>query len=142
MKGLTLTQPWATLVALGAKRFETRSWSTGYRGPLAIHAAKGLGPVGGKDGLWRITGTEPFQSALAGAGPLPLGLIVAVVDLVDVLPTEEALARYVIAGTDEESFGDYSNGRFAWKLTNVRPVRVPYRGALGLWDASKAGVTP
>src|SRR3954451_22243677 len=38
---LTLTQPWATLVAIGAKQIETRSWGTSYRGWLAIHAAKG-----------------------------------------------------------------------------------------------------
>ena len=39
VKVLTLTQPWATLVAIGAKKIETRSWSASYRGPLAIHAA-------------------------------------------------------------------------------------------------------
>lgn len=39
MKALTLWQPWASLVALGVKTVETRSWSTPYRGPLAIHAA-------------------------------------------------------------------------------------------------------
>lgn len=38
MKALTLHQPWASLVALGVKRIETRSWSTSYRGALAIHA--------------------------------------------------------------------------------------------------------
>ena len=42
MKAITLTQPWATLVAIGAKRIETRSWRTFYRGPLAIHAGKTL----------------------------------------------------------------------------------------------------
>jgi hypothetical protein len=42
MKALTLTQPWASLVAIGAKRIETRSWSTKYRGPIAIHAAKDM----------------------------------------------------------------------------------------------------
>jgi hypothetical protein len=36
---LSLWQPWASLVALGVKTIETRSWSTKYRGPLAIHAA-------------------------------------------------------------------------------------------------------
>ena len=48
MKALPVTQPYATLVALGAKHIETRSWSTRYRGPLAIHAGKGLGPVGAR----------------------------------------------------------------------------------------------
>ena len=40
MKTLTFLQPWATLVALEAKRIETRSWRTSYRWPLAIHASK------------------------------------------------------------------------------------------------------
>ena len=38
MKALSLRQPWATLVAIGAKQIETRSWSTAYRGTIAIHA--------------------------------------------------------------------------------------------------------
>jgi hypothetical protein len=38
MRCLTLTQPWATLVAVGAKQVETRNWSTRYRGRLAIHS--------------------------------------------------------------------------------------------------------
>ena len=42
MKALTLTQPWASLMELGQKEVETRSWYTGYRGELVIHAAKGF----------------------------------------------------------------------------------------------------
>lgn len=40
MKTITLHQPWASLVALGVKTIETRSWPTKHRGPLAIHAGK------------------------------------------------------------------------------------------------------
>ena len=40
MKAISIWQPWATLIALGEKRIETRGWETRYRGPLAIHAAK------------------------------------------------------------------------------------------------------
>ncbi|WP_309145170.1 ASCH domain-containing protein, partial [Brevibacillus sp. HB2.2] len=40
MKAITIHQSWATLIALGEKRFETRGWSTNHRGPIAIHAAK------------------------------------------------------------------------------------------------------
>ena len=43
-RALTLHQPWASLIALGVKTIETRSWSTPYRGPLAIHA--GMTPLG------------------------------------------------------------------------------------------------
>ncbi len=61
MRGLTLTQPWASLVALGAKTLETRSWKTNYRGLLAIHAAQGLGGLAG--GLERPR--TPRESDLA-----------------------------------------------------------------------------
>lgn len=40
MKTLTLHQPWASLIAMGVKKIETRSWGTKYRGPLAIHAGQ------------------------------------------------------------------------------------------------------
>ena len=38
MKALTIQQPWASVITMGVKTIETRSWSTKYRGPLAIHA--------------------------------------------------------------------------------------------------------
>lgn len=66
MKAISLTQPWATLVAIGAKKIETRSWRTDYRGPLAIHAAKGLGK-GGMRAHKELCGTEPFCSVLNAA---------------------------------------------------------------------------
>jgi hypothetical protein len=51
MKALTLTQPWASLVAFKAKRIETRSWSTNYRCFLEniqpLHD-----PVPAKGSLW------------------------------------------------------------------------------------------
>jgi hypothetical protein len=40
MKAITIWQPWASLIAIGAKKYETRSWATRYTGPIAIHAAK------------------------------------------------------------------------------------------------------
>jgi phage tail tube protein FII len=40
MKAITLIQPWATLIILGEKKIETRSWSTNLRGEIAIHAGK------------------------------------------------------------------------------------------------------
>lgn len=39
MKALTIWQPWASLLACGAKKYETRSWATKYKGQIAIHAA-------------------------------------------------------------------------------------------------------
>jgi hypothetical protein len=161
MKALTLTQPYATLVAIGAKRIETRSWSTRYRGPLAIHAAKSLRPVGGTNGLTELCHTELFVHALAHHGyvvqipgyatplPLPLGVIVANCTLVDVVPVEDVLCRVQIRPRDydtgyylwsvddsERAFGDYTPGRYAWLLADVRPIDppIPATGRQGLWE--------
>lgn len=126
MKALTLTQPWASLVALGHKRIETRSWATKYRGPLAIHAAKGY------PGWAREFATV---EATLGRLPLriPLSAVVCVVRLVDVQPTEEA--GPFLSGL-ERHLGDYTPGRFAWflELDEVYDEPIPATGALGLWE--------
>lgn len=151
MKVLSLTQPYASLVAIGAKKIETRSWATGYRGPLAIHAAKGLDPVDGREGLAYLCQREPFASALGNAGltaaALPLGAIIAIVELVDVVSIIENW-QYEIHGfkvipeEPERSFGDYTGGRYAWLLRIVQQLRAPIvaRGALGLWDYDTAAI--
>jgi len=153
MKILTLTQPWATLVAIGAKRIETRSWTTDYRGPVAIHAAKtlnGLGraPVAEQEAaLVRLCDSFGFFDVLlAEFGPsfhpedLPRGQILAVADLADVFPIShhpddcpDAWHRYK-SGALEIRFGDYSHGRYGWCFESVRPLPVPieWRGMQGL----------
>jgi hypothetical protein len=128
MKALTLRQPWATLVALGAKRIETRGWATHHRGPLAIHAGLSLASLG-------LAQQPPFQQALDGED-LPRGVIVAVVELVDciLITTEET-----IPAEPERSFGDYHPGRYAWHLASLIRLPlppVPARGRLGLWACS------
>jgi len=143
MKALTLTQPWATLVAIGAKRIETRDWSSRYRGPLAIHAAKGF-----PDGARAVVGRIPFLEALNAAGihrwdQMPLGAIVATAVLRDVFRFHYATRDDVIASSragkfppHESSFGDYAAGRYGFVLESVRKLDMPIacRGALGLWN--------
>lgn len=90
MKAITLTQPWATLVAVGAKHVETRSWTTAYRGPLAIHAAKSM-PAYAQDACYgpafvRFLREHGYPDPGRAAKVLPRGEIVAVCDLWDVLP--------------------------------------------------------
>jgi hypothetical protein len=135
MKALTLTQPWSTLVALGVKNIETRSWSTPYRGRLAIHAAKGFPPD-----ARLICRREPFKRVLMAAGieslaDLPRGVLLATVQLVDCVPTGKVRSQL---SSEEYAFGDYSAGRWAWLLDDVQPLSepVPACGALGLWDCS------
>ena len=38
-KALTIRQPWATLIALGIKDVENRTWQSHFRGTFYIHAA-------------------------------------------------------------------------------------------------------
>lgn len=135
MKAITLMQPWASLVALRAKRYETRSWKTNYRGPLAIHSSLNFSKAG-RD-LCRL---EPFASALIGNEVLPLGCVVAICDLAAVYPTSQEADSLFAVGHDwpesERPFGDFSPGRYAWLLTNVRALEnpIPVRGARSLWD--------
>lgn len=131
MKVISLWQPWASLIAIGAKKYETRSWYTPYRGPLLIHAAQT------KTEMWNLS-HEPFRSALAPGGEvvIPFGQVLCLVDLVEVVPVENVIGRI---GERERAFGDYTphRGRYAWKLDNLRLLRqfIPLRGQRRLWDA-------
>jgi hypothetical protein len=130
MKALSVWQPWASLIAIGAKRIETRGWSTAYRGPLAIHAAKRM-TVGNSDfALSNLC--QPVWHAAGLTWPFPLGAIVAVARLAICVPVEavgELAPR-------ERTFGDYRPGRFAFVLTDIRRIEpaIPWRGAKGLFD--------
>lgn len=61
IKALTVWQPWASLIAHGVKVFETRSWATKWRGPLAIHAAGRWG----RD-IDMLVQRSPYPALLAG----------------------------------------------------------------------------
>jgi hypothetical protein len=158
MKALTLTQPWATLVAIRAKKIETRSWSTNYRGPLAIHAAKGYGS---EAELSATCFEDPFYQALMEYPPFasevestarrkkwikdvfPLGCVVATCKLracvrTEVLdPGDTVFSVSVQKLSDEElQFGDFTAGRWGWILDDVMPLPnpIPAKGSLGLWE--------
>jgi hypothetical protein len=152
MKAITLHQPWATLVAIGAKQIETRSWGTAYRGPLAIHAGKHTGYIKMK-GADYLCDEEPFYSVLMNAGfvwtsgPLPLGCVVATCNLVDVKRIDEAIAfpacqsysahgRTWSLGEQERAFGNYAVGRYMWLLEDIQmlPVPIPAKGSQGFWE--------
>jgi len=154
MKVLTLTQPWAALIAIGAKQIETRSWYTDYRGPLAIHAAKGLQSVGGKRGFCDLVWSQPFALVLFPGWrdadnddtvrAFEFGAIVATCELVCCknISLGSRYGWHGVAGRDwemtdqERAFGDYTPGRYAWLLANVRklPEPIPCKGSLGLWN--------
>jgi hypothetical protein len=156
LRAISLTQPWASAVADGVKLWETRSWSTKHRGPLAICSTK----------------AAPAQPLIYGRGkPMPRGFVLAVVDLVDVLPmtgwAKPGRESVVVHGdgtldhfvpsdrwtegheapddgatvglvsdiTDQDPLGYFFPGRYAWRLENVRPLAepVPVTGRQGVF---------
>jgi len=127
IKALSVWEPWASLIAAGVKRHETRHWETTYRGPIAIQAAKTLDLAGAPDQL--------CQDVLGQLWPKgrPLGFVVAVAYLSDCTPTDHVLQELTAA--DRES-GNYAPGRFAWRLDNVRPLAepIPLTGRQGLFN--------
>ena len=136
MKAISLWEPWASLMMLGAKTIETRSWPTKHRGPLLICAAQG-GLSRAK--LWRQTYHQSaFRAALApltdnnriflGKFNFYFGYALCVVDLIDCFPTEAPEVRR-IADVDENEylFGNYEPGRFAWITRKACPLRTPVR---------------
>jgi len=149
MKALSLWQPWASAIAVRAKRIETRSWATKYRGPLLIHAASKRDAlvVDGLPTAWQVG----WQAALYPLGcpdaSLSFGAIVAVCTLSDCRPTEtftiDELDRpRTRAGLPigciwtERMMGDFSKGRWGWVLTDIQPLRerIPWKGRQGLFD--------
>jgi hypothetical protein len=132
MKVLSLSQPWATLAVLGAKRFETRGWQTGHRGPLAVHAARRF-PSANRLLCYR----EPVRALLRAAGfedwsKLPCGAVVGTVEVVGCVPADE------LTGLSEfdRALGDFSPGRWAWQLRGPCrwPTPVPAAGRLGVFE--------
>lgn len=149
MKALSIIQSWASLIILGAKRYETRSWQTSHRGPLLIHSSAKI-PLAAQE----LCYAEPFKTALAPLllpyepgdtrfpWDLSLGCLLGVVELVNCVKVEEVTAS-ILTTEEERSFGNYRPGRWAWELRVLdrftKPIALP--GHLGLWDVP-AGLIP
>lgn len=123
MQAITLHQPWASLIANGSKQYETRSWSTIYRGSIAIHAGKKQD--GSNLKLLELAEVNDISE-------LPAGAVIAIAQLTDcILMTEKFIAAQ---SETERACGDWTPGRYAWKLENVRTIEpVEIAGKQGLW---------
>ena len=143
MPCLTVIQPWATLIAAGAKRVETRDWIRedlcGRR--VAIHAAARWSP---RQHMF-AAGTPRIADALRAAGfmpsaddgqaPwLPLGAVVATVRIVG-FAEYASLDAWTWTRVASAAMGDQDHGRFAWLLEDPRPFPEPHpaAGQRGLW---------
>jgi hypothetical protein len=162
MKAITIWQPWASLIACGAKKFETRSWKTDYRGPIAIHAAKKQFDTD----MYSKWALFPFAEALGlpdidSFDRLPYGCVIAVAELIncwrivhnpgtnlniartiqigaelDVPKKHPDFHKYIVPTEQELLFGDWTPSRYAWELVNIKvlPEPIPAKGMQRLWN--------
>ena len=149
MKALTILQPWASLIACGAKKIETRSWATKYRGPLAIHAGKGSPKI--EEWAFNSILSQEMDKNFDVCHPrfLLRSCVIAIADLVDCQKvigksslkigdekqTKVILENQMIVTGNELEFGDFTPGRYARILANVRQIEpVLARGKQRIWE--------
>jgi hypothetical protein len=156
LKAYTVYQPFAALIAVKAKKYETRGRRLNYRGTIAIHAGKKW--VDAVIADWtpeeiirmRVLLADYFPDVEFYEDELPHGAVIAVADIVDcervtAAHGSECVQTLTSSGAinfidgDELTFGDLSIGRYAYKLANVRrlPVPIPCRGQQGLFTLTE-----
>lgn len=159
MKVISVHQPFAAAIAIGAKKFETRSWPTKYRGPLAIHATVDAAILKRKEWppFWRAALGPLIREGWQGVTPeLAFGAVVAVVELwachrvEEVDPDQHRFAVVTdgppLVGIErqvawtERQLGNWAPGGFAWELVSPRRLRGPVavKGQQGLWTLPPA----
>lgn len=143
MRALSLLQPWAGLLALGVKEYETRSFKTKFRGTVAIHASARL-PKEGKALLAELAKKD--SSFLPGRHRYQicttLGCVVGQVEIKEVYSTNDA-DRIQRITPQEEQLGDYSPDRYFWECENPRlfDEPIPAKGQLGFWNWEESSTT-
>ena len=124
MKVLSVRQPWAWALIYGGKDIENRFWSTKYRGPIAIHASKGMTKKEYNEALEYINKIVNIGNRKIF---LEFGKIIGVVDLVDVV--EESDSPWFMGS----KIGGKKN--YGWVVKKARTVLpVEHKGSLGLRD--------
>ncbi|MFV2047132.1 ASCH domain-containing protein [Metabacillus sp. YM-086] len=138
MKVLSMIQPWASLFVLGETQYETRSWNTKYRGPLAIHTSKKIDKT--------ATSQDTIKAMLNNHGltndTLTAGSIIAVCSLENCLKVTEnnqswaILEDGTIVSGNDYFLGDYREGNYAWIVKDMKMLDryIPAKGQLGLWE--------
>ncbi len=121
VKALSFRQPWAELVLQGKKTLDLRTWSTPYRGPLAIYASQTV-----EKDRCQEHGIDPAR--------LTTGAVIGLVDLVGVVELDAA--AYAARAGEHLGGRSYHPPMFGWELSNPRPLAepVPAKGRLLLFE--------
>lgn len=131
---ISLWQPHASLIRVGAKLYETRGWAcperyVGQR--VFIHAAKKMLPA--RDTPTELHGICMDKFGFDWRDTLPRGAIVCEATLTGCYRTED------VGPIDEleEAVGDWSRGRFVWRLQDVEALLPhPVTGRQGWFEAT------
>ena len=117
MKALSILQPYAWLIVNGHKDIENRTWWTGFRGEVLIHAGKKysqLDFIDDAEDYGKKYGNYPTSREKMTGG------IVGIATIVDCV---------------RESDSGWFNGPFGFVLRDARPLPLtPLRGQLGFFD--------
>jgi hypothetical protein len=127
---LSVRQPWASLILLAGKDIENRTWETRKRGPILIHAAKGMTKREYQDAMdfADANGTCRIGHLLDAFEPdnLPRGGIIGSINLADCV---------------YQSDSPWFQGPYGFVLQDPKPLEfIPFKGQLGFFDVP--GVQP
>ena len=130
MKAITILEPWATLICEGKKTVETRNWETDYRGKILIHTSKRNMP----DLYYEQYLMENFVEH-----EIHRGCIIGEVELVDIIPFNEALKKILSENRIVDFVTVERNSHYAWILKSAKLYEqpIPAKGSLGLWEYEK-----
>ena len=153
MHAITIPQPYASLVVVGAKRFLTLDWKTDYRGPVALHAGNHELPffddIDIRKALCRaFEDSSPISSIYGYMNELLRGEVIATAELLEcrritgvsgplgdrrAIVLENSVGDWI--SEDEFLLGNWVPGLYAWEFSNVKrlPRPAPAAGAAGLW---------
>lgn len=150
MKSLTIYQPWASLIMIGAKPYEFRKWDYRTRCPqvegqrIVIHAsARKVDPREVQELLLNLWGGEPTGLKREPARKLLVKIGFKPGDGGPMLPIAHRLGTAVLGKPRKASeiFGGRGDSDridhqvWAWPLTDIKPFEppIPARGAQGFW---------
>jgi hypothetical protein len=120
MKVISIRQPWAWLIVHGHKDIENRTWATTYRGPVLIHAAKGMTRIEYDMAEGFVKQVRP-DIEMPGMQALERGGIIGIAEITDCVTASES---------------PWFFGPKGFVLANQRVIPfIPMKGALGVFDA-------
>lgn len=132
MKVLSIKEPFASLISLGIKKIETRSWKTNYRGEIYIHASLTMNTIKDKNRK------DKLLSLLPDNYNFKQGYIICKAYLKDCIYMDEEFINKIKKEKVEYLCGHYEIGRYAWVISDVKLIKeIPAKGKLGIWNFDK-----